>query len=359
MRVNIIGAGPAGLALGIFIKQLHAQIDVSVFDAKGPEQIKIPVSLPPHVLPKLKQLLGKKYETFLGCHQPSFGSASCWELDDVAYNDFLLTPEGRGIHLQRPLFDNQLAEQAIALGVEIHYHYKLTQVSEKDRWLLTFLHDEQQIEIASDFVVDASGQVAVFANQIGVVRNEVDKLFFMSVLINNPNEVVNHSCIEAVENGWWYTAPQHDGKALLSFATDIINHKNNDFSDIATFLGQLNHTVWLKNQLPPTIELSKSPRVDLARTAMLSVVRGERWLAIGDAASSYDPISSAGIGKALFQAETAARAIIEKLLNDDEIVLNDYQYQVRADFMQFIAIRNRFYQNQRFRDCDFWLRRFS
>ena len=83
----------------------------------------------------------------------------------------------------------------------------------------------------------------------------------------------------------------------------------------------------------------------VAPSAILSKVIGENWLAVGDAASSYDSISSAGITKALQQGLQAGQALA-KYYNDD--VFDDllsYEDSVFSAFNQYARRRDTLYHS--------------
>lgn len=67
-------------------------------------------------------------------------------------------------------------------------------------------------------------------------------------------------------------------------------------------------------------------------SAILSAVVGEDWLAVGDAASSYDAMSSAGITKALMHGQIAGRVLATYLRDADTSALAAYQDRVFQDF---------------------------
>lgn len=81
------------------------------------------------------------------------------------------------------------------------------------------------------------------------------------------------------------------------------------------------------------------------------------WLAVGDAASAYDPISSQGIHKALTDGIAAAGAIASWLAGDPRGVA-DYRVGVGERFIEYLEMRNYFYETERrWSDGPFWRRR--
>ena len=78
---------------------------------------------------------------------------------------------------------------------------------------------------------------------------------------------------------------------------------------------------------------------------------GENWLAVGDSASSYDPLSGRGILKALRHGAGAARAIAEGSFES-------YAALVRREFQDYVRQRRTFYADeQRWPGSNFWSRR--
>jgi flavin-dependent dehydrogenase len=80
-------------------------------------------------------------------------------------------------------------------------------------------------------------------------------------------------------------------------------------------------------------------------------------LAVGDAASSYDPISSQGIYKALSGGLAAATAIAGWLSGDPR-ALHEYRDDIAHQFITYLHHRDHFYQvERRWHDAPFWRHR--
>jgi len=96
----------------------------------------------------------------------------------------------------------------------------------------------------------------------------------------------------------------------------------------------------------------------LAPSAILSRVVGERWLAVGDAACAYDPLSAQGIVKALCDGEAAADAIAGVLAGAGEAPLLAYQDGVFARFRDYLRLRRQLYRiERRWLQAPFWQNR--
>ena len=63
-----------------------------------------------------------------------------------------------------------------------------------------------------------------------------------------------------------------------------------------------------------------------APSSILSAVCGEHWLAVGDAAYRYDPITSAGITKVLMQKKQAGIAIASLITEQEAEAIKSYTH---------------------------------
>jgi 2-polyprenyl-6-methoxyphenol hydroxylase-like FAD-dependent oxidoreductase len=90
---------------------------------------------------------------------------------------------------------------------------------------------------------------------------------------------------------------------------------------------------------------------------LLAPLIGRQWLAAGDAASCYDPLSSQGIHKALVDAEDAASHVAHAL-GFAKAPRCDYSQRLEDRFHDYLALREHLYGlEQRWPDAPFWQRR--
>jgi len=89
----------------------------------------------------------------------------------------------------------------------------------------------------------------------------------------------------------------------------------------------------------------------------LDPIAGDGWIAVGDAASAFDPLSSMGIMKALRSAVDAAAAILRHLAGERDAFAG-YAQTIAADYTRYLDTRTRYYaMEQRWPDAPFWQRR--
>jgi flavin-dependent dehydrogenase len=96
-----------------------------------------------------------------------------------------------------------------------------------------------------------------------------------------------------------------------------------------------------------------------ANSSRLSRFGGKNWLAVGDAAVAFDPLSGQGVYRALESGVCAARTI-QRLLLGDSTALQSYANETIESFDRYLNMRDRFYDHEkRWQRTPFWHRRSS
>jgi flavin-dependent dehydrogenase len=370
--VAIIGGGPAGSATAIaLLRALQSshrpatdeRFNVRIYADPPKGAFRVGESLPPAASGVLRTLGLEHVTGPQAPHLACTGTSSLWGNDAPGYNDFMLDTMGQGYHLDREFFDIQLLSEALKAGAELCQDWHLVGAQELyDGAALDFRTGKgQRHTVHADFVVDASGQASAFARRIGVARNTLDEVLFLCAFADIPSgeSMTGRTMVEAVPDGWWYAARLPNDKAILTFCTDRQAARQHSYKDPKQWLGALGQTRWLRHQLPPAFT-AMAPLLHLraAPSTLLSAVTGSSWLAVGDAASSFDPVSSAGITKALIAATKAGPAIASWLAQGQRKGLHAYAEHVLRDFSDYARVRAELYGTERrFRDQPFWQRR--
>jgi flavin-dependent dehydrogenase len=100
-----------------------------------------------------------------------------------------------------------------------------------------------------------------------------------------------------------------------------------------------------------------APVVVAANSSRLNRSVGKNWLAVGDAASAFDPLSAQGVHKAMESGLRAAQSIIDHW-SGDESALQNYARDVDHRFHSYLQLRQAYYtQEKRWPDSTFWHRR--
>jgi flavin-dependent dehydrogenase len=368
-----IGGGPAGSATALVAAQTLARtrgpdwqrhVRIEIFDRAPKGDDRVGESIPPAATPLLRRLGLDHLVAEGGPHLQCPGSISVWNSSVPGHNDFMLDVVGRGYHLDRRLFDAQLPDAAVAAGATVHEGCRLPGVAaDVGKNHLSFADSEgRAFDTAADFTVYATGGPAALARRIGVARNTLDEVLFYGAFFNLPGgaATLRHTLVEAVQDGWWYAARLPNDRLIVTFCSDGEAAAASGCTTPDGWLQALRSTLWLQGQLPEAIT-GAAPSALFTRAApstLLSRVCGDSWLAVGDAASRFDPISAAGITKALMQAELAGDAAARALLTGSTEPLQAYQQQVFDDFSGYARVRRMLYGSEtRFPGAGFWRRR--
>jgi flavin-dependent dehydrogenase len=172
------------------------------------------------------------------------------------------------------------------------------------------------------WIVDATGRRSALARRLGAKKMRDEPLIALYAMGASPESFrLNRTIVEAVPQGWWYGARLPSGAALAGL------HTSRDFArglrgDPARWLGALAETRHLSFLLRD-IRFERFLRPLDACGATLDRYSGEGWIACGDAALSFDPVSGQGIFSALNSGKTAAHAV-EDALNGSAARLDAY-----------------------------------
>ena len=358
--VAIVGAGAAGCATAIALAARGIE-DVVVIDMAPQAGWRIGEAIPPAARQALIEL--GVWEDFLAdCHLPSAGSCASWGKPEVDYNDFLLDQQGKGWHLDRAAFDAMMAAAVSARGETLLRGLRLREVEAGEVYRLSFEREGgARLRISADFLVDATGIAASAVRRLKVARNQIDCLAVVSTVLDlqAPDAVPSQTLLEACEHGWWYAAKLPKDRMIVALAVEPCQRRR--FGEIGAWTAALRQTRhvgrWVERGKAKLVDGRKVATVS-APSAILSRVVGDRWLAVGDAASAYDPISAQGIVKALRDGAAAGEAIAAYFASSGEAPLLTYQDGVFERFRDYLQLRRHLYQlERRWVQAPFWQNR--
>jgi flavin-dependent dehydrogenase len=162
--------------------------------------------------------------------------------------------------------------------------------------------------------------------------------------------------LEATETGWWYAAGLPQRRVAVAFATDPDFVRESGMAQAERWMSRLLATRHIAGRLDGC-RLRPGLVARMAPSGLSDPVRGERWLAVGDAAASYDPLSGEGIHKAMSNGIDAAEAVALALRSDSEQAAA-YATMVADRFNAYCRERDGFYSAEsRWQDSPFWRRR--
>lgn len=354
--VLVVGAGPAGATAALNLARSRR---VALIDLRAEPRPRLGESLPPAAR-RLFANLGI-WDSFLAEeHPPCYGNRAKWGSDESLETDFLRDPDGHGWHVDRARFDLWLRGIAIERGATLIAPAQLKSIVwAEDCWDAKIETDSGRIQVTARVVIDAGGRGSPVARSIGARRQLTDKLVCSWVCgkVTPTAHGAGFTYVEAAENGWWYTAPMGDGRRTLAFHTDF------DLSAARTVADpqKLLHCAAVNPQLTAILsESSFKPGQSgfvASHSSLLQPFAGHAWFAVGDAAFSFDPLSSQGLLNGLYTSLTAAQAT-ESCLSGIENVLAEYQQNLNKVYYAYQRHLSHYYAAEtRWSDKPFWQRR--
>lgn len=351
--VAIVGGGPGGAATALSLRAHAPALSVVLIEASHYEAVRIGETLPPPVQTLLAHL--GVWDAFQAQgHREVYGTSAAWGSATPLDNDFIYMPANTGWHLDRAAFDAMLASSAHRQGATLLLDTRVCGSKRAgNKWRLTLSTGQ---DLAARFLVDATGGAAALARGCGARFVAVDNLVGIAGCFQgcdgNPSTL-----IEAFEDGWWYTAGLPDGQRIVACMTDADLVKRMSLQDPQAWRRKLDTMA----NIAATVQqgrLSGPIAVRPASSRRLEPAAGRDWLAVGDSASRFDPLSSQGIFKALRSGIFAAYAIGDLLTRHDESGIERYRRFVLDEFKSYAEVRAKYYrEEQRWPESEFWLRR--
>lgn len=377
--VVIVGAGPAGAATAITLARFGQR--VLLVEGRVSTSFKLGESLPPTSIGLVKHFLGDPEvpeQDLPGLYRTA-GNVSLWATEQPDIADFFFTSAGFGLCVERLAFDEALRSSAIAAGAcllkGVRFQSCARIADGAFNWQLTLTSETQTIQHRARYLVDCSGRRAVVAEALGVQTVDTDDRLFAYAqwysLVGEDDD--RYTRIEAAPHGWWYSnrLPNNDGNETRRL---VVFHSDKDLP-AARMAGRREGFDQLLDEsthLAPLLNARGYQACGTIRGAPANSQRlqdfcGEAWMAVGDAAQAYDPLSSQGIDKALRTASHAGHMIHYALtdcpqgtagLDSNNEFIHQYDEQQRQLWQTYLSQRDFYYGVQpRWSDQPFWQRR--
>ena len=347
--VAILGGGPAGAAAALSLRRLRPALRVALVESSRYTAWRAGETLSPGC----QELL-----TGLGCWErfagerflESFGTRAVWGGDEPYDHEFLFSTRGNGWHVDRARFDAMLCDAARDAGAEVLVGARFAGAERFEAgWELTLRGGER---IEASWVIDATGRSATFAVRQGMRRLAADRLVGVAVRFRSSGSDAS-TLVEAQPDGWWYSAAIPDSGLIVVWMSDSDLVRHQGLGDGPRWFEQLARSRHTAARVAGAVAESR-PVVRAACSQRLSEFGGEAWLAAGDAACTFDPLSSQGILKALRTGKIASFAALDGL-EGRASSLDRYQRLLAAEYSQYLETRAWFYrQEQRWPDSPFW-----
>jgi len=377
--VIIVGAGPAGAATAATLASLGER--VLLVDAHTSPRATLGESLPPIAIGLVNHFLGEAlaHEHNRGCAFRTSGNVSLWATEQADVKDFFFTATGFGLCVDRRAFDEALRTRAVAVGATLQkglrFESCVALMGSDANWEVSLRSAKQLVNYRARYLVDCSGRGAVVAKALGVpIIGQTDNLFAYAQWFSlDAEDDDRYTRLEASQDGWWYsnrlpTTEKNQTTRLVVFHCDKDLPQAKAAANQSGFNQLLSSSAHIGPLLKAKGYQSRGAiRGSPANSQRLATFCGDGWLAVGDSAQAYDPLSSQGIDKAL-RAGSQAGHMIHYALRDSphnpsglgatNSFIERYEQQQQQLWQTYVSQLNFYYRQQtRWAEHPFWQRR--
>lgn len=352
----IAGGGIAGMATALSL--INRGISCLIVEPEVALTTKIGETIPPNATSLLARG-GIDHLMVDPAHLPCYGNQFVWGSSVPYEKSFFSQTNPHGWHLDRPFFEKQLRTHCISRGVEWLPGQRITHIEQyQGGWQVSLDGANNAADqVSCSFVVDATGRQSRIARMLGRKRKRLDALVGISAQLTVDTALPRYTYIEAVANGWWYAAPLAHNKLSIVFMTDN-DLVDKELTSTSQFLQFARDTSLIAGILKKNISCNtEETTLRPASTTALDERTGDGWLAVGDAAYSFDPISSYGIMSALEGGYYAGHAIADTLSGSADAMIA-YDVIISQAFAIYLKLHGQQYAaERRWAGMPFWERR--
>lgn len=350
----IVGGGPAGAAAAIALAREGRP--VHLIEASSYETPRAGEHFPPGVESVLAELGAPEVLRASGAIRCP-GVRALWGDDAEHQRDYLFNPVGGGWNVDRARFDGLLVERAQSAGAIVSLASKFRSITRQGNgWRVSITGPGGAREISAEVVIDATGRTGSVARRLGARTIAFDQLVGAVAWMDGGADPDQTLLVESCENGWWYSLALPNNRLVGAFMTDADTLPGTSWRSARGWRSFLAGAPATRARLLER-RIRAGPVVHRAHSAVLDRVAATGWVAVGDAASSVDPLSSDGVARAITSGVVAATAVMRSL-DGDAMALEEHARSVAAGVGRYLAQRASVYRDEpRWADNAFWRRR--
>jgi len=215
---------------------------------------------------------------------------------------------------------NLLIAGAEAMGVCIYQCLSIRALARRSAaWHIQFQTSDRTTQWArGSFLVDSTGRSAVISSLLGARRIHADRLYASSAAALPASNVGSGSWTERCRDGWWNLTANGERATLTFFSLGSVVIETKD-----RFREHLSQTAQIK-RLVSALGWDL-PQVRLANSSLSTRCSGPGWCAVGDSVSTIQPLSAAGVAKALRDAQRVTDCLLHSAVEYAEFQVDQFQ----------------------------------
>lgn len=344
--VIVLGSGIAALTLSLLLKRM--EIDHVVLDrVKKQKVMPLAETLPPSALTLLENLdLLSLFEK--SALRKTYGYHAMWGAEQLQTMHFFThNPYKYGLKINKQDIRNVLLEKTMDALVTYNQLDKIT--CNETGFSVEICSGKEKQYIEGKQMIDATGRNRALLHALEIPIHSYDSIMAFSChqpRFEHPN-LVHDVYTESFEDGWGIVSGLNESQQVMSLFTHKNTALHKSLKDYSHWKSILSNTIYLKDFLG-----QETPSIIAGGNANSSAPEnfsGANWLAIGDAAMAFDPLSSHGITNAIYTAKKAADAI------SGSLAFKDYHHNLNEIYKTYLKTKNSLYQReQRWPESAFW-----
>lgn len=362
--IVVIGGGPTGSTISSHLAMNGHKVLV-IEKAKFPRE-HVGESLLPfcyQIFEELGVLQGMK-DRFARKPGVTFSNIDGSNASNWCFNTVIKDPSYLSFHVRRAEFDQFLLENSKSKGVEVVEETKVSKVNFDADPTITSIETVNkkgvQHNYQARFVVDASGQDTLLANQLNCKKRFDDlalRVAYSSHWVNpNMDPVLKTGNIKIVhlegeKLGWIWLIPVGENRISIGVAVDL------SYSKKQRRLLAPEHDDWIKELYLQEIRSSlvTASVIEGAELAQPIVANSDfsfyaehkynnRYAIVGDAAGFLDPIFSSGIYLGMKSALIVGAGINQFLSKGDMSLMDNAYDEIAGAYKMMSKLINVFYE---------------
>ena len=349
-NVAIVGAGVAGLVLSVLLKRAGIN-HVLLLRMEARRGLALGETLPPAAFALLDRL--RLTELVEASAKRTFGYHSMWGSSRVVDQNFFgHQPRSYGLKLNKAALLELLLEE---VQPNVREFDELTHVLvDAEGASLRIGTGTEETSIKATMLVDATGRARAVLKRLGINSKAFDETVAVSChlpRIQHPR-LTHGVYVESFAEGWGIVSQLDDERSAMTLFTNNRNPVLRSLKQYSSWHTALENTVLLKELLSAEALTKVAGRQ--ANSSKATQLAGNCWLAAGDAAIAFDPLSSHGITNALYGASRAFEAIEQRIASPTGDAFAEYAKTLNSIFTEYLRQRTQRYATEQRWPSTFW-----